>query len=252
VGEGPGALFALFQLAIAQAHLGDPRATETGRNAVATAEAHGERWCRSYALWALGHDAWVRGDADAGLALTRAGLEIERGFNDYVGSALMLELLAWITASGGDHVRSGQLLGAVRTLWRDIGTTMSAFGPQLAEHHARCEEAVVRALGPAAYEAALAEGGRHDSPARAIAYALGADDTEAPPPAPALPDPLTRREREVAALVARGMSNRRIAAELVLSPRTVDGHVEHILAKLGFGSRTQIAAWVAANQAPTP
>lgn len=52
--------------------------------------------------------------------------------------------------------------------------------------------------------------------------------------------------------MAQGMSNRRIAAALVLSPRTVDGHVEHILAKLGFGSRTQVAAWVAENRAPTP
>ncbi|MFG2556245.1 LuxR C-terminal-related transcriptional regulator [Streptomyces sp. NPDC048581] len=63
---------------------------------------------------------------------------------------------------------------------------------------------------------------------------------------------MTRREQQVAALVARGMTNRRIAAELVLSPRTVDGHVDHILTKLGFSGRAQIAAWWAAHQAPTP
>ena len=39
------------------------------------------------------------------------------------------------------------------------------------------------------------------------------------------------------------MSNRQIAAELVISQRTAEGHVEHILNKLGFGSRTQIAVW---------
>jgi DNA-binding CsgD family transcriptional regulator len=58
-------------------------------------------------------------------------------------------------------------------------------------------------------------------------------------------DPLTAREREVAALVAQGRSNREIAAELVLSERTAENHVQHILTKLGFANRSQIAAWVA-------
>ncbi|MPY63579.1 LuxR family transcriptional regulator, partial [Streptomyces spongiae] len=172
-GEGTGVLFSLFQLVVARAHLGDPRAEDTGRHAVATAEAHGERWCRSYALWALGHDAWVRGDPESGMALTRAALEIQRGFNDYVGVALMLELFAWITASDGDHGRAARVLGCVRALWQDVGTTISAFGPHLAEHHVRCEEASAGALGPAAYEEALAEGAAYDRPERAIAYALG-------------------------------------------------------------------------------
>jgi DNA-binding NarL/FixJ family response regulator len=55
---------------------------------------------------------------------------------------------------------------------------------------------------------------------------------------------LTPRERDVAALVARGMTNRQIAADLVLSLRTVDTHVHHILEKLGLASRAQIAVWV--------
>ncbi len=54
---------------------------------------------------------------------------------------------------------------------------------------------------------------------------------------------LTARERDVAALVARGMSNREIADALVLGERTVQTHVGHILDKLGFSSRAQIAAW---------
>ncbi|HYB46794.1 MAG TPA: helix-turn-helix transcriptional regulator [Streptosporangiaceae bacterium] len=51
----------------------------------------------------------------------------------------------------------------------------------------------------------------------------------------------------MARLVAGGRSNRQIAAELVISQRTAEGHVERILAKLGFTSRTQVAAWVAAS-----
>ena len=59
--------------------------------------------------------------------------------------------------------------------------------------------------------------------------------------------PLSRREREVAQLVAGGLSNREIATRLFLSERTVDNHVQHILDKLGFRSRVQVAAWLARN-----
>ena len=57
--------------------------------------------------------------------------------------------------------------------------------------------------------------------------------------------PLTPREREVAALVAEGLSNRQIANQLYLSERTAETHVQNILTKLGFGSRAEVAAWAA-------
>src|SRR5215831_6126121 len=66
--------------------------------------------------------------------------------------------------------------------------------------------------------------------------------------AAAPPGTLTPREREVAALVASGRSNKAIADELVISPATAARHVANILAKLGFSSRVQIAAWVADRQ----
>lgn len=59
--------------------------------------------------------------------------------------------------------------------------------------------------------------------------------------------PLTPREFEVAQLIAKGLSNRAIADRLVISIRTVDGHVERILAKLEFSSRTQVATWATLN-----
>ncbi len=58
---------------------------------------------------------------------------------------------------------------------------------------------------------------------------------------------LTPREKEVAALVAGGLTNREIAARLVISERTAEGHVEQIRNKLGFGSRSQVAAWAVAE-----
>jgi len=59
---------------------------------------------------------------------------------------------------------------------------------------------------------------------------------------------LSRREREVAQLVARGLSNREIADRLYLSERTIDNHVHHILDKLGFDSRVQVATWLVAGR----
>ena len=56
-------------------------------------------------------------------------------------------------------------------------------------------------------------------------------------------DLLAPREREVAALIAKGLSKREIATRLTISERTGETHVQHILNKLGAGSRSQIATW---------
>jgi non-specific serine/threonine protein kinase len=76
------------------------------------------------------------------------------------------------------------------------------------------------------------------------AIALGLDDN---PEAPGRAGPLaglTRREREIATLVATGLTNREIAGKLYLSVRTIEVHVDHVLTKLGFRTRTQLAAWM--------
>jgi DNA-binding NarL/FixJ family response regulator len=77
----------------------------------------------------------------------------------------------------------------------------------------------------------------------AIGYALNEKPHVVPSPAKAEMT-LTHRERQVAELVAQGLSNNDIAARLVISRRTAEAHVEHMLLKLGFTSRAQIAAWV--------
>ncbi|NUR98528.1 MAG: response regulator transcription factor, partial [Kribbellaceae bacterium] len=77
----------------------------------------------------------------------------------------------------------------------------------------------------------------------AIALAVG--ETVSPSGAPQRTGTvLTRRELEIAELVADGLSNKEIATRLVISVRTAEAHVEHILTKLGFASRAKIATWV--------
>jgi non-specific serine/threonine protein kinase len=65
------------------------------------------------------------------------------------------------------------------------------------------------------------------------------------------PDTLTRREREVTALVAQGLMNRQIAAQLSIAEKTIEMHVSNCLGKLGFATRAQLAAW-AVSEGITP
>jgi DNA-binding NarL/FixJ family response regulator len=70
----------------------------------------------------------------------------------------------------------------------------------------------------------------------------------APVPTEGGPDRLTRREWEITALVAQGLSNKEIAARLVIGQRTAESHVENVLGKLGFTSRAQVTAWYVAHR----
>ncbi|HKS98365.1 MAG TPA: NB-ARC domain-containing protein, partial [Rugosimonospora sp.] len=149
-----GELWALFQLGISLAHAGDgARADEVCRESLALCEAHGERLCRSYTLWVLGFNTWRHGDPAVAAAVTRQGLEVQRGFRDPIGAALMIELLAWIAASRADFPAAAGLLGAAGAVWADIGTTLHAFGPPLDNHQAACERQLRAALGDRGFQA---------------------------------------------------------------------------------------------------
>jgi predicted ATPase/DNA-binding CsgD family transcriptional regulator len=208
--------------------------------------ASGEVWWRSFALWALSVLRWRAGDDDGASEAAKESLEVRRLVEDeQFAVGLALESLAWIAGSRRRDQRAAHLLGASERMWQAMHTSLASFR-SLDRFHDETVSQVRARLGDRAYDAAARRGAALTT-AEAVALAL--ERTPAPAArTPADPSGLTRREREVAALIAEGLSNREIAARLVVAQRTAEGHVENILSKLGFSSRAQVAGWVAAQQ----
>jgi non-specific serine/threonine protein kinase len=120
--------------------------------------------------------------------------------------------------------------------------TSTALSPNYLVHHEQCLKTVTAGLSTTDFESARAAGYRLLSP-QAVQYAMKGGSL--PTHNGRRPGQVSPREAEIAALVATGMTNRQIAGKLHLAERTVDAHVEHILNKLGYRSRAQIAAWIA-------
>jgi non-specific serine/threonine protein kinase len=236
-------LEARYGLALASGMLGDTARTVTCHEEIlAITEPRGELWYRSHSLWNLGVVAWRQGDPRRAAELVEQSLRLKQAMDDTFGAVLCLDTLAWIAASEHDPRRAATLLGAAAALTQAMGThTITYTYPGLAAHHEQCEQ-TLRALGEQAFQTAYQHGMglAFDD---AIAYALKEKPRAEPSPASTETTTLTRRQQEVADLVADGLTNKEIAARLVISPRTAETHVDHILTKLGFTSRTQIAAW---------
>jgi non-specific serine/threonine protein kinase len=237
----------LVNLAMAAGLAGDEeRAAACHRGLSALTEAGGEFIRSAYSawsLWGLGVAAWRRGDLDRATGLQQQCLRLWGRLDDRTDPAFCLEALAWIAASGHQYERAAILLGAAAGLWQSTGTTLDSY-QHVAGHHRDCERQTRHALGQAAFQAA-SHRGLDLRAADAVAYALQQPAAKPPMPAVSGRAPLTTRELQVARLVAGGRSNKQIAAELVISRRTAEGHVERILTKLGFTSRAQVAAWAA-------
>ena len=232
---------ALFVLGSVRALAGDTeRATECHRQLISITETSGESLFRSIALWGLGTAAWRQGDVSRAIGLLEDALRVNRRMRSLFVVTLVLEVLAWAVGSDGDAERAAVLMGAAEERQRSIGNPTSIL--PILSYHDDCERITRSALGAREFDAAVRKG-RAMRMDEAVAYVLGEQPT--PPPSPF--SSLTRRERQVADLIAQGLTNKQIAAKLVISQRTVDGHVEHILTKLGFTSRAQIAASIAGD-----
>ncbi|MGW5388123.1 protein kinase domain-containing protein [Nocardia sp. NPDC003963] len=213
--------------------------------ALAIVESKQDEVNRATALWATAVAAWHQGDRERPSQLLRQALRSARQLNDPLMAGTVLETLAWIVGAEGEARKAAVYMGAAKALSRATGSS-TALLPKLAVHHEDCERVALRALGRRSFESACREGGSMDLDAAAD-FALG-EQPQASGPGPS--SGLTKREDEVAQLVAEGLTNKAIANRLVISQRTAQGHVEHILTKLGFTSRAQIAAWVAEQSRP--
>lgn len=214
--------------------------------------ASGEVWWQSFALWVLSVLRWRDGDTAGATAAAKESLVIRNVVEDeQFNVGLAVESLAWIASSELRDERSATLLGASKRMWQAMHTSLAPFR-SLQDWHDEVVEQVRSRLGGAVFSAAVRRGSEL-STAEVVALAL---ERQSRPKVPAQrTEPaddfgLTKREREVAALIAQGLSNREIAARLVVAQRTAEGHVANILSKLGFTSRTQVAGWATAQKPP--
>ncbi|TRO64939.1 LuxR C-terminal-related transcriptional regulator [Streptomyces sp. IB201691-2A2] len=249
------------ELAASLAFLGHTdRAVQVCEDAHRLCEEHGEEWVRSYVLRVLALAYTERKEWDRAEPHARDALRRKLAVHDVIGIGLTLDLLVVITAARGAHERAAVLLGGADRVW--AGIDGNRFGSTTYNSARKESETRVRAaVGPGVFDRAYRRGGGLGLTA-IVSYALqeaGRPVVPGPRRADGNPHPdsgrgdprlasLTRREREVAELVAEGLANQQIADRLVIARRTAEGHVERILGKLGFSNRSQIAAWVSARR----
>jgi non-specific serine/threonine protein kinase len=198
------------------------------------------------ALYLLAGLTRVRGDAVLATRRAIEGLVLQhRQSNDALGARLAasVELLGGLACEQGQPERAARLFGAAATVRNNSGVPMP---PILRAGYDRDLVATRGQLGARRFDGAWAEGAQMNV-GKLVEYASQALN-DVPHPRAASPDLLSQREREVVALLARGYTNRQIAEELVISARTADGHVAHILAKLGLATRAQAAVWAVEHQ----
>jgi non-specific serine/threonine protein kinase len=248
-GDDWGLSQALFPLGmVAVVRRDHARATTLHEESLALARKMGDEVGMVRALGQGALTALVGGDLRRVDELNRATMELSRrlGIGHY--SVSFLNLFGASAALWGYPVRAVRLWAAEESLRAAMGIPHM---PAEQSFFERYFEVARDQLDDATWERAWQEG-RAMSTEEAIEYALS--DEPAPPLDAAQvpegtrvtqqPTTLTRREQEVAALVARGLTNRQIATELSISEHTVANHVVKILRKLGLDSRSQITAWV--------
>jgi predicted ATPase/DNA-binding NarL/FixJ family response regulator len=244
-GNNHGLAMSLIRSSMAYSSLGDTqRAMAFGEECLAVCDAAGDIWHKSYMLTALGIAVWREGDTRRAAAFEQESLRLNQALDDWLGIVLNLEMLVLTAAADREYQRAARLLGALQSQRRAVGVSMSGY-THLSTYHDEYVERIRKHLDEQQYEALIREGAELTlEQTVSLALQEKRERTAAPTATPRL----TRREQEIAELVAEGLSNKEIAEKLVIAQRTAEGHVQNILVKLGFTARAQITAWVAEHR----
>ncbi len=225
------ALYWLADIALAQGRLAD--AAKLLARALEMSRAQGDIWMVGHVQAKLGHVEAKQGDFARALSAFQESLDVGRRLAEVMIIGVSLEGFAWIASAQGCGERAARLIGASEGLRERIGGMLL---PEWRADHDWGAATARSQIGDDAFTLAWADG-HAMSLERAVEYAADAK------PAASAFEGLTHREQEVAALVARGLTNREIAAALIITEGTAANHVQHILNKLGFNTRAQVAAW---------
>jgi DNA-binding CsgD family transcriptional regulator/tetratricopeptide (TPR) repeat protein len=220
------------------------RATTLSEEALAVARKLGNAGVEILpeALVNLGLAALDQGDHERATVSFKEGLALAQEVGIKASVINALEAMATLAGTLGEAPRAAHLWGAAQAAREATGIALPPGERALHEPYLASARSQ---LGEEAWGAALAEG-QAMSLEEAAQYALAQEEgfaTSEQPSSGAQAPNLTPREQEVAVLVARNLTNRQIASQLMLSEHTVATHIRNILKKLGLHSRTQIAAW---------
>ena len=199
---------------------------------------YGDRRAVALALADLGSIATTERDFACAYQHLVLSLRMQEEIGDAAGLAMVLDRCAAFAAAQGQAARALRLAGAAAALRDQGGSRLPAKMQKKLDEKL---EPARRALGPMVD--AVVTAGRALSRSAAIDEALATAPRSSPRAAAGGSAVLSQREIEVATLISRGYTNRQISAEMVIAEGTVASHVVHILAKLGLGSRAQVAVW---------
>jgi len=204
---------------------------------VAYSRSEGDEPIMARHLESLANAQFGLGDHVAATASWKESLSIYRDLNDPFGTIWCLGGLSLVAAARRDDERALRLEAVADRISREWSLST---GPFRLNELGESNLAARGRLGARRADGAWSDGQTMDS-ARALEYALEESGPDAKHVLEA--GPLSRREREVVAMVADGMTNRQIAERLFIAERTAEGHVERIRNKLGVRSRTEVATW---------
>jgi DNA-binding NarL/FixJ family response regulator len=201
-------------------------------------------WAVAWSAWGLGTALSAEGDLMNACPLLAEALSIYREVDDPRGVAQCLEALAEISSEQAHYETAARLIGSSAAL----RNRLSAPPPDAEQARtAAVERTLARSLGPDVAARLIQAGSA--MPARkaaelGMAVALGSAPTDRDRPDSV---PLTRRERQVAALVSSGRTNRQIGRVLGISEKTAEVHLQHVMAKLDARNRAEVAAWAVSH-----